>query len=438
MKSLNASYETWFLLLIAFDTFIGVKMACQSTYQIEKGNNATIGCSPTEVPTEVFWYNGSPSSTNPILVLANDQKSGTLYDNIRFDINLDGEMLISNAQFEDEGKYTVVTYFSPENFHEEQITRQITVHPQQECPKISGCSSCSTCGLRVNQTGELICKVNGSRPQISLQWEISNINSLQFTTKEPISQDISGTWDTYISAEYTVSACGGFAEIRCLSQGDVNLMQRSDSNIEIKADPCPSDNVVADYSSTVLPSASETSNDGEFEENYSATTFKKTLTELIMDDLATNCNLKTKDVYTSLLNEPVIVLIDGFSELYLGDICGNVSAYVRELLNRTFPCQTEISENKVNDENTIRKGRNEMQQLDGDGSEICEAITTAIKQMRVWLSLRQTDGICQTAASLRQLSLANLKRKKLQNYQKEFTTIIVAVEIPIVKRVTLG
>ncbi|PIK56617.1 hypothetical protein BSL78_06473 [Apostichopus japonicus] len=210
MKSLSATYESWFLLLIAFDTFIGVQMACQSIYQVEKGNDATIGCSSTNVPTEVLWYNGPPSSTNPILVLANDQKSGTLYDNIRFDINLDGEMLISNAQFEDEGKYTVVTYFSPENYHEEQITIQITVRPQQECPQISGCSSCSTCGLRVNQTGELICRVSGSRPQISLQWEISNINSLQFTTKEPISQDISGTWDTNICRD-TVSACGGFA-----------------------------------------------------------------------------------------------------------------------------------------------------------------------------------------------------------------------------------
>ncbi|XP_071843263.1 uncharacterized protein [Apostichopus japonicus] len=596
MKSLNASFETWFLLLIAFDTFIGVNMACQSTYQIEKGKNAMIGCSSADVPTEVFWYNGPPSSTNPILVLANDQKSGTLFDDIRFDINLEGKMLISNAQLEDEGKYTVVTYLSSENYHEEQFTIQITVRPQQECPQISGCSSCSTCGLRVNQTGELICRVSGSRPQISLQWEISNINSLQFTPKEVISQagNVFGTWNTYISAEYTVSACGGFAEIRCLAQGD--LMQRSDSNIKMKADPCPSDNVVADYSSTILPSAlvtsrpflipplstlviivgiivfviismilvcfclwkrhhrekystpegsieelshmnKKTSNDGMFEDNYLATTskalnkkdkkleslvsllceiykhrlllnlfpgktvslnidtlyvdcqcsvrymnnkctqktttsklmrnesllknkfvilkadlgygktacflqmvnqwiqekektfvliyvylnyknYQKNLIELIMDDLASNCNLKAKDVYTILLKEPVIVLIDGFSELYLGDLCGNVSAYVRELLNRTFPRQKEISENRVHDENTFRKGHNEMQPLNGDESDICKAITTATKHMRVWVALRQTDGIFSKNCKSTTIELSEFQKEEIAELSK--------------------
>ncbi|PIK33493.1 endonuclease-reverse transcriptase [Apostichopus japonicus] len=141
--------------------------------------------------------------------------------------------------------------------------------------------------------------------------------------------------------------------------------------------------------------------------------YQKTLTELIIDDLATNCDLKTKYVYTILFNEPVIVLIDGFSELYLGDICGNVSAYVRKLLNRTFPRQTEMSKNKVPDENTIRKGRNEMQQLDGDGSEICEAITTATKQMRVWVTLRQTHGICSNCCKSTTIELSEFENEEI-------------------------
>ncbi|PIK34476.1 hypothetical protein BSL78_28702, partial [Apostichopus japonicus] len=399
-------------------------------------------------------------------------------------------------------------------------------------PQISNCSSCSTCGIRVNQTGELICSVSGSRPQISLRWEISNINSLQFTTKEPVSQDISGTWDTYISAEYTVSACGGFAEIRCLSQGDVNLIQRSDSNIEIKAGTPE-----ASIEELSHMNKQETSNDRTFEDDYPATkckvlnkknkkltslvyllcesykhrlllnlfpgkavslnidalyvdrqcsvqrrndkypqktttsklmmnenllrkkfvilkadfgygktacflqmlnqwiqekektfvliyvhlncqNYQKNIVELIMDDLATDCNLKTKDISTVLLEEPVIVLIDGFSEVYLGDLCGNVSAYVRELLNRTFPRQTEISENKVHDENTLQKCRNEMQPFDGDGSEICKAITTATKQMRVWVALRQTDGIFSKNCKSTTIELSEFKKEEIAELSK--------------------
>ncbi|XP_071843282.1 uncharacterized protein [Apostichopus japonicus] len=146
--------------------------------------------------------------------------------------------------------------------------------------------------------------------------------------------------------------------------------------------------------------------------------YQKTLTELIMDDLAADCNLKTKDIYTILLKEPVIVLIDGLSELYLGDLCGSVSAYVCKLLSRTFPCKTEISENKQHEKNIFQKSRNKMQLFDGDGSEICKAITTATKQMRVWVALRQTDCISSQHCKSTIIELSEFKKEEITELTK--------------------
>ncbi|PIK37496.1 hypothetical protein BSL78_25675 [Apostichopus japonicus] len=222
--------SAWLVLVFAPSAFAGVQLSCPSNIGIEKGHNATIGCNTSEPPTEVLWYVGSPSSTNPILSLDNNLKSGTLYGSSRFDIKSNGEVIISNAQIEDEAVYTVVAFFATGNYEVGNINASI-----KGMPLIARCSSCSNCSLQINRTGQLQCTVTESRPKVPLRLEIRRSKHLQFTTGESTSQknEKLGTWDTSTSAKYSFDACGGFADIRCLAQDDINLLHRKDSYIRV-------------------------------------------------------------------------------------------------------------------------------------------------------------------------------------------------------------
>ncbi|PIK44131.1 hypothetical protein BSL78_19019 [Apostichopus japonicus] len=227
--------ENWLHNINDLYFFTGLQLSCPSNIFIEKGHNATIGCKTSEPPTDVFWYVGSPSSTSPILSLENNLKSGTLYDSSKFDITSNGDVLISNAQIEDEAVYTVVAFFATGKYEVENITVSIKVSPQQVCPMIAKCASCSNCTLQINRTGQLQCTVTDSRPKVLLRLEIRRSEHLQVTTGETISQknEKLGTWNTSISVEYTFDACGGFADIRCLAQDSINVLHRKDSNIRL-------------------------------------------------------------------------------------------------------------------------------------------------------------------------------------------------------------
>ncbi|PIK56631.1 hypothetical protein BSL78_06487 [Apostichopus japonicus] len=247
--------SAWLVLVFASSAFTGMQLSCPSYIIIEKGHNATIGCNTSEPPTEVLWYVGSTSSTSPILALENNLKSGTLYDSSRFDITSNGDVIISNAQLEDEALYTVVAFFATGNYETETITVSIKVSPQKGCPLIAKCSSCSNCSLQINRTGQLQCTVSESRPKVPLRLEIRRSEHLQFTTGESISQknEKLGTWDTSTSAKYSFDACGGFADIRCLAQDDINLLHRKDSYIRITSDPCPAGEPAVENTSTISP-----------------------------------------------------------------------------------------------------------------------------------------------------------------------------------------
>ncbi|XP_071843270.1 uncharacterized protein [Apostichopus japonicus] len=236
--------SAWFFLLFVPSAVTSLQISCQKNIVIEKGHNATIGCNTSEPPTDVFWYIGPPSSTSPILALENNLKSGTLYDSNRFDITSNGHVIISNAQIEDEAVYTVVAFFATGNYEVENITVSVKVSPQQGCPLIAKCASCSNCTLQISQTGQLQCTVTESRPKVLLRLEIRRSEHLQFTTGESIPQknEKLGTWNTSTSVEYTFDACGGFADIRCLAQDDINVLHRKDSNIRLTSESCNEDN----------------------------------------------------------------------------------------------------------------------------------------------------------------------------------------------------
>ncbi|XP_071843229.1 uncharacterized protein [Apostichopus japonicus] len=247
--------SAWLVLVFASSAFTGVQLNCPSNIIIEKGHNATIGCNTSEPPTEVLWYIGSTSSTSPILALENNIKSGTLYDSSRFDITSNGDVIISNAQLEDEAVYTVVAFFATGNYETESITVSIKVSPRQGCPLIAKCSSCLSCSLQINRTGQLQCSVTASRPKVPLRLEIKHSEHLQFTTGESISKknEKLGTWDTSTSAKYSFDACGGFADIRCLAQDDINLLHRKDSYVRVTSDPCLTGEPAVEITSTVSP-----------------------------------------------------------------------------------------------------------------------------------------------------------------------------------------
>ncbi|PIK37494.1 hypothetical protein BSL78_25673 [Apostichopus japonicus] len=247
--------SAWLVLVFAPSAFTGEQLSCPSNIVIENGHNATIGCNTSGPPTDVFWYVGSPSSTSPILSLENNLKSGTMYSSSRFDITSNGDVIISNAQIGDEAVYTVVAFFATGNYEVENITVSIKVSPRQGCPLIAKCSPCLNCSLQIHRTGQLQCSVTKSRPKLPLRLEIRRSKHLQFTTGESTSQknEILGTWDTSTSAKFSFEACGGFADIRCLAQDDINLLHRKDSNVRVTSDPCPDGEPVVESTSTVSP-----------------------------------------------------------------------------------------------------------------------------------------------------------------------------------------
>ncbi|PIK56619.1 hypothetical protein BSL78_06475 [Apostichopus japonicus] len=247
--------SAWLVLVFAPSAFTGVQLSCPSNIVIEKGHNATIGCNTSGPPTDVFWYNGSPSRTSPILSLENNLKSGTMYSSSRFDITSNGDVIISNAQIEDEAVYTVVAFFATGSYEVENITVSIKVSPRQGCPLIAKCSSCLSCTLQINRTSQLQCIVTESRPKVPLRLAIRRSEHLQFTTGESISQknEKLGTWDTSTSAKYSFDTCGGFADIICLAQDDINLLHRKDSYVRVTSDPCPAGEPAVEITSTVSP-----------------------------------------------------------------------------------------------------------------------------------------------------------------------------------------
>ncbi|XP_071843264.1 uncharacterized protein [Apostichopus japonicus] len=247
--------SAWLVLVFAPSAFTGEQLSCPSNIVIEKGHNATIGCNTSDPPTDVFWYNGSPSRTSPILSLENNLKSGTMYSSSRFDITSNGDVIISNAQIEDEAVYTVAAFFATGNYEVENINVSIKVSPRQGCPLIAKCSSCLNCTLQINRTSQLQCIVTESRPKVPLRLEIRRSEHLQFTTGESISQknEKLGTWDTSTSAKYSFDTCGGFADIICLAQDDINLLHRKDSYVRVTSDPCPAGEPAVEITSTVSP-----------------------------------------------------------------------------------------------------------------------------------------------------------------------------------------
>lgn len=100
--------------------------SCDNHHTVEKDDTTTICCIAGGPVDAHYWYKGSTSDSQPILLLKNGNKGGTKYNDGHYDITDEGYMKITNAQVEHEAVYTYAVIFLNRLTWTQTISVQVT------------------------------------------------------------------------------------------------------------------------------------------------------------------------------------------------------------------------------------------------------------------------------------------------------------------------
>ncbi|XP_071842898.1 uncharacterized protein [Apostichopus japonicus] len=146
---------------------------CVSEEFVEYKTRSSIHCKFSEDCKSLYWYdNADNSEDTPTLFYDWKTKSGEGFASGEFDIQSNGNLIITNVSLEHERKFKVVCILPNDLFNTYHVDVVVTVTPKDSFPHINNCSNDNeVCLINSDQTGgKLTCNVHGTRPASEIVW----------------------------------------------------------------------------------------------------------------------------------------------------------------------------------------------------------------------------------------------------------------------------
>lgn len=234
-----ALFSSWpYVLFMLFVSETSANRLCPQTVTVERGTNFTIPCKADENVNDFYWYRGH--SRNKDLVGSLDTGTKSISENYkeRYDISRSGALLIIKAGIIHESVYNLVKFYSNGSHDEEAVIVKITITPDYTCPIINNCPPCVECELlQTNSSGTLVCKVEGSRPNMTLSWTSTSQTGVSVLKYQPTFQQRNGSidsWDSSVSLHYEImDACKNQIVFQCNAKDALNILQSRVTTITI-------------------------------------------------------------------------------------------------------------------------------------------------------------------------------------------------------------
>lgn len=175
---------------------------------IERYNKTELSCTHSN-PSFGVWKKGSSLEDKELELLMYFVLIEEEFEDIfSRDVTLgnDGSLIIPAADISHEGLYFC---FFGDGMTDDVTLHQVvtTVQPIPTYPVIGGCTRQQYCVLEKQYKGNLICTVQGIRPQVQLEWTTfldSDAHLIAFTNQQSVIEDDEGTFTIKVNATYLI------------------------------------------------------------------------------------------------------------------------------------------------------------------------------------------------------------------------------------------
>lgn len=233
------------LFVTLFQVVVGEHLICSQDQFAERGKPFILSCNATESIIDVYWYKGVDTSDLPILASEDGNKGGTEYQKGEYELTSNFSLKIIEAQVKHEGIYTLRIYFHDYLYEEATASVRVYDRPNPPCPYVDVCGlSCNGCEINVNTSGYLVCYVNGSRPELSIDWRVDETVGISSAIRDQLKRYDKKRDKSYTNRtiSYNVDRCGTTATFRCMVEAtalwSTELLETYVISVKIKSVDC--------------------------------------------------------------------------------------------------------------------------------------------------------------------------------------------------------
>ncbi|PIK34270.1 hypothetical protein BSL78_28903, partial [Apostichopus japonicus] len=197
---------------------------CVSKELFEYKTRSFTHCKFSEDCNSLYWFDNADNSEEAATLIYDwKTKSGEGFTSGEFDIQSNGNLVITNVSFEHEKKFKVICILPNDFFNTYHVDVVVTATPDESYPLISGCEGLPLCLLRTTKDAMIKCIYNGARPMTQLRWlRITGGEEVAIFSSENVTSDSNITFDS--KSEVSLSTLGN---------PTVTLLECSTANNEV-------------------------------------------------------------------------------------------------------------------------------------------------------------------------------------------------------------
>ncbi|XP_071851550.1 uncharacterized protein [Apostichopus japonicus] len=214
----------------------GDKQGCISPQYLEIGKSGNISCSFNDGFYSIHWYyNLDVTEGPPTLSYERQQVAGEGYESGKFNINMDGSLIINNVSVQHETLFTAYEFETEQTLPKKHDVEIITiVRPAPPYAIVDDCvGNRDTCYIQWRPQMAVVCRIKQARPGMPLSWVVRTPEGDVQLTNMTVYTNQTNTWSTSLSLTDPFIYSSYIALLLCKPNDPFDLLTKRESKVLI-------------------------------------------------------------------------------------------------------------------------------------------------------------------------------------------------------------